>query len=178
MTAEVMDKIEALDGWALDAEAFRRIEDLVPEGGTILELGSGEGTRILHSMGYEVHSVEHEGTWVSAYPYGGTGMVIHAPLKDGWYDALVVKRYIPKDYDLLIVDGPVGSGPRIGIMRHLDLFRRDIPWIIDDTHRPHEAKMAQVIARELNFDLEAVDTTNEIGKQFCILTPRTEDGPQ
>ena len=170
-----MDRVEALNGWALDKEAFRRIDDIVYPGETILELGSGAGTSILIEMGFFVYSVESDPRWVTLR---AGGELLYAPLKDGWYDTFLIKRYAPKDYSLLIVDGPVGSGKRIQIMKHLHLFRSDVPWLIDDTHRPHEAKMAEVIARELNFHLEAVDTTNETGKQFCILTPKTEGGPQ
>lgn len=174
MTSEVIDRIKALNGWSLDAEAFKRIDGLISPEDKIFQLGTGEGTTVLEAMGYEVHSVEHDFKYFQRYAWN----CIYAPLKDGWYSTLPIKRYAPRDYDLLIVDGPIGSGPRIGIMRHLDLFKHDIPWLIDDTHRPHEAKMAEVIARELNFHLEAVETTNEIGKQFCILTPKTEDGVQ
>ena len=157
----------------MDAEAFSRIEDIVPAHGKILELGSGEGTGVLKNMGYLVYSIEHDVKYFGRALSAGYD-VVYAPLKDGWYDTSIVKRYAPRDYDLLIVDGPVGSSARIHLMKHLHLFRSDVPWLIDDTHRPHEAKMAEVIARELNFHLEAVETTNEIGKQFCILTPLTE----
>ena len=168
-----------LNGWALDREAFLRISELVPRGGTILELGSGEGSQILCKMGYQVYSVEHDMAYYQkALALEFLGQIIIARLVDGWYDPDIIKRYSPVSYDLLIVDGPVGSEARIHLMKHLHLFRHDIPWLIDDTHRPHEAKMAEVIARELDFHLEAIETTNEIGKQFCILTPKTRGGTQ
>ena len=54
---------------------------------------------------------------------------------------------MPKDYQLILVDGPSGKSGRSGLLANISLFRYDVPIILDDTIRSDEAN----IARELAF---------------------------
>ena len=138
--------------WAIDGGVLAAIERLVPEGGTVLELGSGDGTAALVER-YTVFSVEDEDTWV-AHCEGAT--YIHAPFTTpegklpGWYNVEVLRQGLPETYDLLLIDGPAGHKGRDGILHHLDLFRTDVPILVDDTVRSHEADIARELAMRLN----------------------------
>ena len=138
--------------WAIDGGVLAAIERLVPEGGTVLELGSGDGTAALVER-YTVYSVEDDEAWVG-HCEGAT--YIHAPFtipeekRPGWYDVDALRQGLPETYDLLLIDGPAGHKGRDGILHHLDLFRTDVPILVDDTVRSHEADIARELAMRLN----------------------------
>ena len=79
--------------------ARQEIRRILPEGKTILELGSGVGTVYLAKF-YRMISIESERSWIglsdSAYLY--------APIKDGWYDLSDIE--LPGHFALALVDGP------------------------------------------------------------------------
>ena len=102
-----------LDGWAIPIEAFKWILENIPKGSTILELGSGNGTKELVKY-YNVISIEENEKWVNVVP---ESTYIYSPLKKYpfvnkhsccWYDDDKLNN-LPKEYDLLIIDGPVGN---------------------------------------------------------------------
>lgn len=142
-----------LDGWAIPREAFEWIYENLPHGSTILELGSGHGTKELVKY-YNVISVEQNTEWV--------GMVkeskyIYAPLKEYdfsnlnsccWYDEEKLKD-LPDDYDLLIIDGPIGIN-RTNFIHFMNHFKHDVPYVIDDTNREPDKKMALQVSKFLN----------------------------
>lgn len=138
--------------WAIDGGVLTAIERLVPQGSTVLELGSGDGTAALVER-YTVYSVEDEEAWVG-HCEGAT--YIHAPFTSpegnlpGWYDVEALRQGLPETYDLLLIDGPAGHKGRDGILHHLDLFRTDVPIVVDDTVRSHEADIARELALRLN----------------------------
>ena len=87
-----------LNGWALPEEAFEWIIKNIPHGSTIVELGSGSGTKELVKF-YNVFSVEQNIEWVGKEPKTN---YIYAPLKDGWYDESVFDK-LPADYSFCSV---------------------------------------------------------------------------
>ncbi len=127
-----------MDSYTLLPIALRWIVENIPDGATILELGSGKGSEVLYHLGYKVFSVEEDIQWVNKY-HGVT--YIHAPIENNWYNLLAMKS-IPKKYDLLIIDGPKRGWQREGILDHLDLFNWSVPVLIDDFNRPEEHAMA------------------------------------
>ncbi len=130
--------------WQLPDEAFRYLRRL-PMGATVLELGSGDGTARLIEMGFKVYSVEHDPEWVGRVP---GALYIHAPIVDGWYDAEIIKRSMPSRYECLIVDGPPGSIGRQGMLKHMDLFWRRSPVLVDDVHRQAERVLLLHLVKE------------------------------
>lgn len=156
-----------LDGWMLPEEAFRAIDGLIKPGDTILELGSGEGTDILLEK-YVVHSVEHDPKWMGTFPKE-KHTAIYAELDNGWYRRTTLELLLPESYDLLIVDGPVGSENRIKFLENFDLFRVDVPILIDDVHRALEMEMATALAINIPYDMEVVET--ESNSSFAVLRP-------
>ena len=123
---------------------------------TILELGSGAGTLRL-CEDYRVFSVEHDKKWLARSP----ATYIYAPIAPfrkpcadfpddtGWYDRDVLRRELPHDYRLILVDGPPNFIGRGGFYKWRELFRFDVPVIIDDIHRERERKMIGLLSKEL-----------------------------
>jgi len=142
-----------LDGWAIPIEAFKWILENIPKGSTILELGSGNGTKELVKY-YNVISIEENEKWVNVVP---ESTYIYSPLKEYsfvnkhsccWYDDDKLNN-LPKEYDLLIIDGPVGNN-RGNFIHFMDKFKKDVPYVIDDTQREGDRKMALNLAERLN----------------------------
>ena len=151
------------NGWTISKELYAWIKDNLDNGLTILELGSGEGTRNLMES-YIVHSIEHNGKWVG-FVKGGN--YIHAPIKQyqryRWYDIDKIKN-LPA-YDLILVDGPTGPIGRWGFYKNIDLFNTDVPIIIDDIHRTQERLLAEVLAFEFGKELTEYGTD----RKFIVL---------
>jgi len=136
-------------GGSVDKLLFDTVCDILPEGNTILELGSGWTTGEFIKR-YKVYSVEHSKEWLNKYHNN----YIYAPLKQHkeilnftgyiWYDREVIIPEIPKiKYDLLLIDGPPYT--RAGILKYLDFFNLNVPIVIDDVDRTHRDDMKIMI---------------------------------
>lgn len=164
MTSEKIKKeidYTSFGGWAISKEMFEWINENLPEGSTIVELGSGNGTKELVKK-YKVFSIEHDIDWVGVVP---ESTYIFAPLIDGWYDTSIVKNKLPKEYDLVIVDGPIRKD-RINFLKNYELFKTDIPIIIDDTNRTDDKEMSIILSIKLGKELINFDGDE---KNFTIL---------
>ncbi len=118
-------------GVVIGKTLFDCIRLCLPDGATLLELGSGFGTEKLAEF-YEMCSVEHEVGWLNRFD----SVYIYAPLRDRWYDVGVLAEHLPSSYDAILVDGPPWySGSRHGFCDHLDLFSTDGWLFFDDIHR-------------------------------------------
>ena len=53
-------------GWSIQEVCFNFIREILPSGKTILELGSGYGTKRL-SEHYKMYSIENYSQWVGKY---------------------------------------------------------------------------------------------------------------
>lgn len=126
-----------LGGWAIDVEVLQWLREHIPQGETILELGSGTGTFELVKE-WNVYSIEHDDSWIG---YTDSNY-IYAPIVDGWYDVESVKNGLPDEYSLILVDGPTGAIGRKGFINNIHLFNTNVPIIIDDTHRAAELNIA------------------------------------
>ena len=160
---------------------FRIIRALLPDGSTILELGSGDGSTQYLSQFYKVYSVESEENWVGKY----NSTYIYCPLKEikptkhfaksvVWYDPEKIKIEIPKiKYDFLLIDGPAGAENRGGLYKYRHTFNFDVPIIFDDTNRTPDNFLARAISSYSNkkciftFDLQS-------RKQFSLIFPNKE----
>lgn len=140
--------------FAIDQGVLTAIRQIVPKGGRIIELGSGDGTEKLAER-YEVYSVEDNEEWVG---HCSDSNYIHAPLIEltsqsttyNWYDPSILQKELPQSCDLVLVDGPAGSINRQGLLWHLELFPLDAHIIVDDTLRESECNLAREIAYLLN----------------------------
>jgi len=143
-----MDK-ETLGGWSVDEAVIEFIKDNLKPGATILELGSGYGSKVLVSEGFKVYSVEHNKDYV--YKYEGVNY-IYAPLVGGWYDLKALELELPFEYDLILVDGPPGIRPdsRHGFAKNLHLFNTDGFILFDDINREGDKKGFELTQNELS----------------------------
>ena len=63
------------DGWGLCPETFLEIQRILPNGSTILELGSGSGTEVL-SREYSMISIEDDPNFIGKYKYKLVGLLV------------------------------------------------------------------------------------------------------
>lgn len=147
-------------GSGITQPVFDWIRAHLPDGKHILELGSGDVSTWYLLAHYRLTSVEDNPAFLHKY----ASRYIHAPQVNGWYDVAILEAQLPKDYDLLLVDGPAGSDPRLGFIKNLHLFRPDVPIVVDDTWRAHERKMADDLKTLLGGALE-------VYAHFCVLVP-------
>ena len=149
------------NNWTIPKELFDWIRANLPDGKTILELGSGDGTDELRKH-YTVHSIEHDLAFVKE------GNYIHAPIIRyrgyDWYDLTKLKA-LPK-YDLLLIDGPTSVIGRRGFIKHRDLFNLNVPIVIDDTQREAERIIAMDLSQMLDRELTV---HNHKGRGFSTL---------
>ena len=134
-----------LDGWSISRELFAWIKDKLPLGATILEFGSGNGTKELAKF-YNVISIEHNKEWIGV---AEGSEYHHAPKVDGWYNKQVVEKAIKgRSIKAIIVDGPPGTGHRNGIINFLmeNSYLLEASIIVDDTNRKKEKILANNIA--------------------------------
>ena len=170
-------------GWAINKPCFDYIRKVLPDGKTILEFGSGDGTRELAKY-YKMYSVENYKEWVDKYD----STYIYAPIKfyetggssfdgteyftapedipgedtekqSGWFDPDIVKSNLPKEYDLILVDGPNGQFGRAGFYKYLDWFNTDVPIIIDDINREGERIMMEKISEKVGREYKILEDT-------------------
>jgi len=140
------------------------IKKVLPEGKTILELGSGNGTITLSDW-YNMISVENQPEWQDQFPlcttYINVGNKMYdnqyqapadIPNQKGWYnpDDLIPQLPHKNDYHLILIDGPGGWLGRAGFLKHLDYFNTNIPIILDDCHREAERIILDKLAKKLN----------------------------
>jgi hypothetical protein len=142
-------------GWAIQESCYEFIKKILPEGSTILELGSGIGTDYL-SKHYKMYSIENYIEWINKYD----SEYIFAPIKNydddwttpdlpgenglkqsGWYNPMFLEDNLPEHYDLILIDGPNGIFGRGGFLKHLDMFNTNVPMIFDDIDREAEYQM-------------------------------------
>lgn len=136
-----------LNGWAIDVLLFKHIRELLPDGSTIVEFGSGTGTIELSKF-YKVYSIEHDEKWLNV---SKESKYIYAPIIDGWYCVESIKNGLKDvDYDLILVDGPPGVIGRGGILNFLDSLDTSKPIILDDTNRRDEMEITIKCAEILN----------------------------
>lgn len=150
---------------------FDYIRKTLPEGSTILELGSGWGTGELAKY-YTMYSVEHDEEWLDKY----NTTYLHVPLKEHkplanhlttlWYDADILRDKLWKcKYDLLLIDGPPQT--RSGFYKYHDLFDTDAIWVFDDMHREIDKRVVGSVASKL--EKPYVVYCSEDGKPFAVL---------
>lgn len=154
---------EQFGSWSISKKLFDFILQLVPAGGTILELGSGWASGQL-SKYYTVYSIEHNLEWMDLYETN----YIYAPIVNSWFDPEVLKKELPQSYDLILIDGPPGPIGRYGFYTYLHLFNTKVPIIFDDTNRAPEMKLLVDVSRRLKRPYQLY---REHNKSFAIIRP-------
>ena len=130
--------------WAISQPFLNSIIETLPKGSTILEFGSGNGTKRLIDLGYVVYSVEQNIDWVGKYHTN----YCHAPIKNGWYDVDIVNEFIKdKKYDALLIDGPAGQANS-----RLHIFESNVSLetiiFVDDIERPKDRELFNLLRKK------------------------------
>jgi hypothetical protein len=138
----------SFEGNSISRDLYDYLLDTLPEGKTILELGSGWGTSQLLQH-WNVWSVENNKKWFQMY----NPQSVFIPITDGWYDYDQIKYFMHNmmgEYDLLLVDGPYDNrGP---LVDNYHLFDHDprIPIVFDDIKREEGTEIMKAISKRLN----------------------------
>ena len=141
----------------------------LPFGSTILELGSGKSSRELTKL-YTVYSVEENKKYCGLYNCN----YIYAPIKNGWYDTALLKNGLPRNYNLLIIDGPKAFNPwnpfsftrRIKFVENFNIFEKDKIMIFDDYNRKLDQWVVNQINKILRRSLEVIEDKK---KKACVM---------
>ncbi|KKP36079.1 MAG: GDP-fucose synthetase [candidate division TM6 bacterium GW2011_GWF2_32_72] len=158
---------ERFGGMSIPKEVFDFIRNNLKDGETLLEFGSGWASSQM-SKYYNLYSVEHNPLYVGMYET----KYIYAPIKNGWYDVEVVTKELPKDYKMILVDGPPGNIGRGGFLKNLSLFNTNVIIILDDVQREAEARLASSIGLVLNRKVEIFECPSDLGnKKFAVIRP-------
>lgn len=151
------------------------IRSILPEGSTILEFGSGEGTVRLSEY-YKMYSVENQTEWQDRFPDATTYINCDTKWYDdaftvpemssqqrAWYDPDMLLGKLPKEYDLILIDGPGGQYGRGGFLKYLEHFNTDLPMIFDDANRPAELELMQKVSQIVNRPYALSETDPGLG---------------
>jgi predicted O-methyltransferase YrrM len=140
-------------GWSIDKGLYDLIRKILPDGSTILELGSGWSTGKL-AENYTMYSIEHDEEYLDKYK----STYIHAPLKEHkaiknhttttWYDGDVLKEKLKGiKYDMILIDGPPGT--RSGFIKYITLFDTSAILVFDDSSRSPDKAVVNSVAGRL-----------------------------
>ncbi|MGI9492122.1 MAG: hypothetical protein ACR2QF_06970 [Geminicoccaceae bacterium] len=155
-------------GWAASSSLLMIIARLVTELPikNVLELGCGQTTMLLAALApirdFKLTTIEHNADWahfisdrtghdidLAALTFDGNGYVLND---------------LPGPFDLIIVDGPPGTGTKWSRSGAVDVVGRHHAYpcaiVLDDTHRRGEAATAAAIANETPFMVKEVRSTS------------------
>lgn len=163
------------NGVSISDECVEFIRTLIPNGGTILELGSGEGT-IRLSEYFKIFSVENQPEWQDKYPicttyincrskmYDNEYTAPDLPEQKGWYHPDDLFANLPESYDLILIDGPGGGRwGRGGFLKHIDKFDTTVPIIFDDAHRMPDLEHMKAVSKHLNKSYNILPSDAAVG---------------
>ena len=148
---------------SIDKELFDYILNILPDGKIMIELGSGWASGEF-SKHYTVYSIEDDPIWLNRYDTN----YIYASITDRWYNVDAIQQNLPEEYDLILVDGPLGLIGREGFCKNLHLFRTDVPIIFDDVDRCKDYNNMVQVAKKLNRTFSVHRTKN---KKFGVIMP-------
>lgn len=160
----IAQKNNSLGGASIEKALLSQISNVLSNGASILEFGSGEGTQAMLEK-YKVTSVEHDESF--CFNRGEDHDIIHAPILKKWYNTNEVSKVLQKEYDLILVDGPPQE-LRAGILQNLSLFKGvETPFIFDDIDREFDKDVMQKFCTELNYNYKIIDGQR---KKFAFCT--------
>lgn len=158
-------------GWAINESCYEFMVKTLPEGSTVLELGSGIGTMHL-AKHFKMYSIENYPEWIDKYD----STYIYAPIKyydsewtspdlpgegspkqSGWFDPEKIIGNLPEKYDAILIDGPNGMFGRGGFLKHIELFNTDVLLIFDDINRESELELMKAVSKKIGRPYSILD---------------------
>lgn len=156
------------EGAGIPQEMYEWISARFPENSNILEFGAGYTSTKALSAKFNLYSVEHDPKFIGVYDSN----YIYAPLDPeyGWYSTKDLEEVIQISPKLVLIDGPPGTGKRFGILKNLDLIKGAEIIVVDDTNRPSERLLVELLADQLgmtcrNFQTWSYLSHSEISKK-------------
>lgn len=144
--------------------------------GTIIEFGSGVGTRRLAET-FDVISFEHDPSWIIYHNEPKITQVL-APLSDGWYYRRIVQGHLESlvfksELTGVLIDGPPHLIGRFGILNHLEYLKPylNCPIFVDDTNREADMILATRLGEALGRSVKSYDCNDEKrpGLKFSVI---------
>jgi hypothetical protein len=139
----ILSKANDWGGGSISHDLYKHIQEILPEGKTILELGSGWGSSKLMGR-WNLYSIEDREKWFKMFnPQSFLFPLVDA--HDKWYDLELMKSTLRGlKYDLLLIDGPRYG--RKNFPANLDLFDMSVSMVFDDVKR----KEGQTVIEEVS----------------------------
>lgn len=165
------DEPLSLSGWAIGYNyayiLYRVLDDMKPK--RILELGLGQSTKIVneyvkHHDNVEHHVVEHDKDWIEFFKNDTEiSEMSHFHLLECYkkkYENVELnaykgfkKEFKDQKFDLVVVDGPIGSGKEYSRMDVLDLVPENLAEsfviLFDDCERKGEQNTIRLLEEKL-----------------------------
>lgn len=133
---------------------------------TMIEFGSGLVSTKVFSDYFNLFSIDDNVKYINKFNCN----YILASIKDGWYDADIVFKNIPKVYDVVFIDGPSGTNNRNGILEHVDKFSVDATYIFHDTYRHAEKELCKKFADKIGKKIKFF----EVGDYWSVVNEPSE----
>lgn len=136
-------------GWAISEKMVDVISGLIPNGGKILEFGSGQGTKWLCKAGYDMYSVEEDASFCHRHHDN----YCYAPIVDDWYDVDKVSKFLEnKTFDAMLIDGPA-HGQRLKLLEVGIDFDKFPVIIVDDVDRAEDRELFDTLSENKRHEL-------------------------
>jgi hypothetical protein len=136
-------------GWAISEKMVDVISRLIPNGGKILEFGSGQGTKWLCKAGYDMYSVEED----ISFCHRHHDNYCYAPIVDKWYDVDKVSKFLEnKTFDAMLIDGPA-YGQRLRLLEAGIDFDKFPVIIVDDVDRVEDRELFDTLSENKRHEL-------------------------
>ncbi len=140
----ILSKANDWGGGSITTPLYKHLQKTLPEGKTILELGSGWGSSKLMEH-WNLYSIETAEEWFKKFnPQSFLVPTRLVPKSEreshdpkgikGWYDLEILKKALQGlEYDLILIDGPTYG--RWEFPYNLNLFDTSVPMVFDDVNR-------------------------------------------
>ena len=179
MTAiKLKNKYSEFDGWMLPKQMLDYLKISLPKHKTILEFGSGNGTKLLLDD-WNVISIENNKKWAIKRKSSHIHVMIRAKLKpisvDGWddkewYDEKIVRWCLAMyKYDVVIIDGPNGATGRAGIVNNIIYMNKDVPILMDDLQKPGYIRIFEKLAKGKQSEIITLDWEHNNVRKFGVI---------
>lgn len=147
-------------GSGIEKVTFEWMLQNIPKGSTVIELGSGHCSTKALSLFYDLYSIEHNPEFANIYP---NVKYLVADNASGWYEREDVKAFLPpkRKQRMVFIDGT----HRPGILKNLDLFNKNAKFVIHDTYREDEIKLAHDLGKLLKREPKFYDN----GDYFAVI---------
>lgn len=163
------------NGSSITKDVWDYIRNNYVDGASIVEFGAGKTSTLCLSEHYHLVSFETDEKWVKTVKDNlssrSNAKIVLAPLVDMFYDAKVLEQHLPKEIDLILLDGPKYK-PNSSRTKFLEIYESGIfdliaDILVDDVHRDKDRQIAETLSIRTGKKLELIGPSNHMA---AILT--------